>query len=95
LSNAQTTAQPIEALDRTPIQAALDGVLRPSDQTLAEIEQMVVQSRKLNAEGQPLGYAELVMAISENLRRMCEHPDPQHAVAIAALAVRIREEHLV
>jgi len=55
---------------------------------------MVVQSRRLSVEGTPLGYAELVMAISENLRRMCEHPDPNHAIAIAALALRIREEHL-
>jgi hypothetical protein len=90
LSNAA-----LESLTQTPVRAALDGVLEPSDQTIAELQAMVVQSRKLNAEGQPLGYADLVMAISENLRRMCEHPDPHHAIAIAALALRIREEHLV
>lgn len=57
---------------------------------------MVVQSRQLSTEClHTLGYAELVMAISENLRRMCEHPDPAYAIAIAALALRIREEHLV
>lgn len=56
---------------------------------------MVVQSRQLSTEcTQVLGYAELVMAISENLRRMCEHPCPDYAIAIAALALRIREEHL-
>lgn len=76
------------------VQAALDGILEPNDETIAELRAMVILSRQLSIEGNPLGYAELVMAMSDTLRRMCEHPDPAHAVAIAALAVRIREEHL-
>lgn len=88
--NAQPSAQ-AQALHETPIQAALDGVLEPSDLTIAQVQSFVVMSRQLDCH---MDYASLVMAASENLRRLCEHPCREYAVAVAALSLRIAEEHL-
>lgn len=84
MRNAQPQTLPEPTLPHQP-------ALEPKDETIAELQAFVCQSRQLD---ESLGYAELVMAASDNLRRLCEHPDPQYAVAVAALCLRLREEHL-
>lgn len=69
-----------------------DQTLEPKDETIAELQSFVVMSRQLDCH---MDYASLVMAASENLRRLCEHPCREYAIAVAALSLRIAEEHLV
>lgn len=69
-----------------------DATLEPKDETIAEVQALTVQSRQLHPA---LRHDELVIALSGALRRLIEEPSPAYAVAIATLALRLREEHLV
>lgn len=69
-----------------------DATLEPRDETIAEVQSLTVQSRQLHPG---LRHDELVIALSGALRRLIEQPCPAYAVAIATLALRLREEHLV
>lgn len=84
-------AQPSTAQALQPQPLPHDQALEPKDETIAELQSFVVMSRQLDCH---MDYASLVMAASENLRRLCEHPCREYAVAVAALSLRIAEEHL-
>jgi hypothetical protein len=68
-----------------------DATLEPTDDTVAEVQSFVVQSRQTG----PLDMAECVACLSHAIRRVIETRNPQWAVAAAAFALRLKEEHLV
>lgn len=68
-----------------------DATLEPTDDTIAEVQSFVVQSRQMGA----LDMAECVAALSHSIRRVIETRNPQWAVAAAAFALRLKEEHLL
>lgn len=65
--------------------------LKPTDSTLAELQALMVESRQLEA----VTYTELVCALSDSVAQLIATNDPSFAVAAAAFALRIREEHLL
>lgn len=68
-----------------------DTRLEPDDETVAEVQAFVVQSRQ---EGE-LDVAEILCCISHCTRRIIESKNPAYAVALAGFALRLREEHLL
>lgn len=68
-----------------------DATLEPSDETIAEVQSFVVQSRQTG----DVDMAECVAAMSHAIRRVIETRNPQWALAVAAFALRLKEEHLV
>lgn len=74
-----------------PSASVHDATLEPRDETVAELQSFTVQSRQVG----PLDMAECVAAISHCTRRVIETRNPDWAIACAAFALRLREEHLV
>lgn len=68
-----------------------DATLEPTDDTIAAVQAFVVQSRQTG----PLDMAEAVAAIGHCTRRVIETRNPEWATAVAAFALRLREEHLL
>lgn len=68
-----------------------DATLEPTDETIAEVQSLVVQSRQTG----PLDIAEGLAAISHCTRRIIETGNPVWAIALAGFALRLKEEHLV
>lgn len=68
-----------------------DATLEPTDETVAEVQSFVVQSRQMG----PLDMAECLAAMSHGIRRIIDTRNPQWAIAIAAFALRLKEEHLL
>ena len=62
-----------------------------SEATISELQALIVDSRQLA----DIDYHELVMALSDGVGQLIVTKDPKFAIAIAAFALRIREEHLV
>lgn len=68
-----------------------DATLEPLDETIAEAQSFVVESRQIGA----LGRVDLILALSDTLRRLIDEPTPAQAIALAGFALRLREEHLL
>lgn len=63
--------------------------LEPADETIAELQSAVVQSRACAA----LTLQQLLDGIDRATRSLASTGDPRFAVAAAAYAIRIREEY--
>lgn len=68
-----------------------DSRLEPTDETVAELQSLVCRSRQLAPE---ITAEELLGAIESALRQLMVDPTPGYAVAVAAFALRFREESL-
>jgi hypothetical protein len=75
-----------ELSEGEPIQARLE----PAESTLEELQSLIVQSRQLVE----VTYTDLVCALSDAVAQLIVTRDHRFAIAIAAFALRIREEHL-
>lgn len=68
-----------------------DARLEPADETVAELQSLVCKSRQLAPE---LGREELLGCMEAAIAQLMVDPGPGHAVAVAAFALRFREECL-
>lgn len=89
-TTAPSAAAPELALDSD---LPHDARLEPRDETIAELQSLVCASRQLTPPDEMPG-SDLVLAMTGALRQLIESPSPGYAVALAAFALRYREEHL-
>lgn len=68
-----------------------DTTLEPEDETVAELQAFVVQSRQAGELDMP----QMVACLCHCTRRIIESRNPAYAVALAGFALRLREEHLL
>lgn len=83
--------RPYSGAPVTPGPLPHDTRLEPADETVAELQAFVVQSRQTGE----LDLAQTIACLCHCTRRIIESHDPAYAVALAAFALRLREEHLL
>lgn len=93
--NAPATTLPSAAAPELGFDAYLphDPRLEPRDETVAELQSLVCASRQLTPQDEMSAH-DLVLAMTGALRQLIEEPSPGYAVALAAFALRYREEQL-
>jgi hypothetical protein len=94
--NAPATTLPSAAAPELVFEPALphDATLEPRDETIAEVQSLVCASRQLTPR-EEMSAHDLVLAMTGALRQLIDSPEPSYAVALAAFALRYREEHLL